>query len=174
MNKLSITNNKIARAAAMVLTICAGLLIVSALGAESSNKSPAPDSTKKQWPEKKEYRSIVKQGFTNTLNRSAKEEKFRARLLDFTKQQDVKDAIQEEFKTVAGAEKVLPIPSEIVIIFYEVQNQNKKVKVKPLIAKAFTEGGDENRNYHVFYLPEPGDMTNHLYDDHIRCCYNPW
>src|SRR5229473_4272629 len=78
--------------------------------------SPTP-----QWPSIAD-RPKVKAGFTRTLTRSAKDQDFRKRLLDFTNQESVKQAVQEELNKVPGAENMV-IPPEVVIIFYVPQKR---------------------------------------------------
>jgi hypothetical protein len=146
-----------AYSAAIAFVVCALALIVSALPGQSADKSQS--SNKSQWPTTEE-RENVKLGFTKALTRSATDQEFRGRLLDFANQQKVKAAIQEEFKKVPGLES-MRIPDDIVLIFY--------VPQKGL-------GKTENRNLHVFHLPDydPNDTAEHKYDLHIKCCYNPW
>ena len=119
-------------------------------------------------------RPKVKAGFTRTLTRSATDQEFRNRLLDLTNQTSVKRAVQDELNKVPGAENMV-IPPEVVIIFYVPQKSvtgelEMSEDVKGFLAK------DENRNYHVFYLPDynPSDTTERKYDTHLKCCYRPW
>jgi hypothetical protein len=120
-------------------------------------------------------RPKVKQGFTNALTRSAKDKAFRDDLLKFADQDTVKRRVQEELNKVSGGENMV-IPPEVVIVFYvpqerAVTGQRKMSEdVKGFLAE------DENRNYHVFYLPDynPSDTTEHKYQNYLRCCYRPW
>jgi hypothetical protein len=151
------------------LIVSAVVLTVSALLAQSEDPQ--------QWPLLKD-RPKVKQAFTNTLNRSARDADFRKALTDFTKPDLVRGKVQEELNKVPGLEKEV-IPSEIVIIFYEPQKAGTQgvttARAMPNAVKDFLEAY-ENRNYHVFYLPDfnPNDTANHEYDVHIKCCYRPW
>jgi hypothetical protein len=58
-----------------------------------------------------EDRPKVKQGFTKALTRSAKDQEFRDRLLDFANQEKVKGAVQEELNKAPGAENMV-IPTK--------------------------------------------------------------
>src|SRR5437660_7913595 len=120
MNKLSINKIRLARGTAGALILCAAVLTVSALIAQS----PTPTPTPLQWPSLKD-RPIAKSGFTNALTRSARDKDFRDRLLQFTKPDVVRAAVQEELNKVPGAKEMdTPvIPAEIIIIFYEPQKK---------------------------------------------------
>jgi hypothetical protein len=171
MNKLPINKTRLAHRTAGTLIVCAAVLTVSALLAQSPTPTPPP-----QWPSL-EKRPKVKQGFTNVLNRSAKDADFRKLLMDFTKPDLVRGKVQEELNKVSGMENEV-IPREIIIIFYEPQKKGLTTESQiPKAVKDFLDEPErENRNYHVFYLPDYNlnDTAQHTYDVHIMCCYLPW
>jgi len=167
MKNNCIDKSKPTRWLAGAFVLCGAVLTISPLFGQTPSPTP-------QWPSIAD-RPKVKAGFTRTLTRSAKDQDFRNRLLDFTNQESVKQAVQEELNKVPGAENMV-IPPEVVIIFYVPQERAVTAEREMSeAAKAFLAKG-ENRNYHVFYLPDynPSDATEHKYDIHLKCCYRPW
>jgi hypothetical protein len=172
MNTLFTLPRRLLPTIGAALLLCGVVLAVSAIRAESKKSAASEDQ---QWPSVAD-RPNVKKGFTRALNRSARDQQYRDALLDFTKQDTVRDKVQDALRQVPGCEN-MTIPNEITLIFY-VPQKGASLHVgnaMPKEMKAQLEKW-ENRNLHVFYLPDfnPNDTADHPYDVHIMCCYKPW
>jgi len=154
----------LARGTASALIVLAAALTVSAVMAQSPSKQQQKGNPKAQWPEEKDRDKVIV-AFTAVLTQSAADGQtaFREQITKSTGA--AKNAVQERL----DKDNVV-LPSQVFVMFYEPENPSAPpaTRVKKLVTS-----NQDNHYYHVFYLP-PADGKEHLYKDHLVCCYPVW
>jgi len=159
MNKIRRVQGYLARAASIVLILCAAGFTLSAVKMNAG--APA------DWPTHVPYNAAI-DAFTAALTKAVRDPAFRARL---TQSPDsAKKAVEE-----VGNINVLP---DRLIVFYEPQSA-PGVSPQPALAAnaaAFNWSSRSNENIHVFVLPpKDADKTKeYRYEDYMMCCYPVW
>lgn len=158
----------LARGTASALIVLAAALTVSAVMAQSPSKQQQKGNPKAQWPEEKDKDKVIK-AFTDVLTQSAADGQtaFREQITKSTGA--AKNAVQEKLDKDNGTGSIV-IPSQVFVMFYEPENPSAPQATGE---KGLAPSNQDNQHYHVFYLPQ-ADGKEHLYKDHLVCCYPVW
>jgi len=154
----------LARGTASALIVLAAALTVSAVMAQSSSKQQQKGNPKAQWPEEKDKDKVIK-AFTDVLTQSAADGQTAYREQITKSTEAAKNAVQEKLGTGS-----IVIPSQVFVLFYEPENPGAPPGMRK---KRLASSNQDNQYYHIFYLPQ-ADGKEHLYKDHLMCCYPVW
>jgi hypothetical protein len=159
MNKIRTAQGYLARAASIVLILCAAGFTLSA--AKMNAGAPA------EWPTHVPYDAAI-HAFDAALTKAVREPAFRARLTESP------DSAKKAVEEVGN----INVPSDRLIVFYEPQGAPPVDTHAALAANAaaFNWSSRSNENIHVFVLPpKDADKTKeYRYEDYMMCCYPVW
>jgi hypothetical protein len=171
MIKRSFNNirNRLTLVTAVVLTVFAGLLALSALMAQAP--PPKHERPHCDWPPADAQQADqVKKAFESLLDESVTNTALRDNLLNCNQKNCEKPtkAVKTRLDAMFPGNKI-KIPNDLVIVFWEQEPGKGKVQNMSWDYR-------ENHCYSILYLPDAGSasVTKADFKEHLLCCYKPW
>ena len=161
--------SRLALVTAVVLTVFAGLLALSALMAQAP--PPKHERPHCDWPPADAQQADqVKKAFERVLDDSVTNMALRDDLLNCNMKncEKPRKAVKTRLDAMFPGNKI-KIPNDLVIVFWEQEPGKGNVS-------KMSWDYPENHCYSVLYLPDAGSASasKAVFAEHLMCCYKPW
>lgn len=161
----------IKRSVAVIITICAGALLMSAVIAQNTQSQPKAKPCE-NWPPDV-IKDKVKAAFDKVISTATADteegRKLRAKLLDSRNcYKSPKAEMERTFDEMFPTEKIR-FPKGSLVVFYEPEKAGAR-------DYGFAENYPGNHCLHIFYLDTVGSKSNAKpsFANNLMCCYPPW